>query len=91
LALRVRAEAVGTDARLARLVALTLGRDPTSEETSILSGLFTRFRAEAVARPAESAKLVGRGLAPGVDPAEAAAWTALARTVLNLDEFLTRE
>ena len=34
---------------------------------------------------------VGATAAEGVPPAEAAAWVATARIMLNLDEFLTRE
>jgi hypothetical protein len=37
-------------------------------------------------------RLIGNQPIPeGVDRAEAAAWIGLARTVLNFDEFITRE
>jgi hypothetical protein len=38
-----------------------------------------------------SAKLLGKGKAEKIDPAEAAAWVAFARALMNLDEFVTRE
>ncbi len=43
-------------------------------------------------QPAMAESLIGAYKPPAAIPlAEAAAWTALARTVLNLDEFITRE
>ena len=44
----------------------------------------------AFARPEDAAKLAAQAL-EGSDAADAAAWVALARTLLNLDEFVTRE
>ena len=41
--------------------------------------------------PAAAAKLLGKPKAEDSDIAETAAWTAFARTLLNLDEFVTRE
>jgi hypothetical protein len=35
--------------------------------------------------------LLGKFGPTDVEPAEGAAWVALARTLLNLDEFVTRE
>ena len=40
---------------------------------------------------AGAAPLAGPERVPGVSVAEQAAWVAVARTVLNLDEFVTRE
>ena len=39
----------------------------------------------------EAGRLVGPGPVGGADRAEAAAWVALARAMMNLDEFVTRE
>ena len=33
----------------------------------------------------------GSEAVPGAEPARAAAWTAVARVLINLDEFITRE
>ena len=41
--------------------------------------------------PEAAAELSGNHRPETVEPADAAAWTAVARTVLNLDEFITRE
>jgi hypothetical protein len=56
-----------------------------------LERLYTDLYQMGRARPEEAAKLAGK-MNPGkADPAEAAAWIALARTLMNLDEFVTRE
>jgi hypothetical protein len=74
-----------------RIVKLCLCREPSSEEAALLTRLHDKFAAQCRERPADAAKLLaGRKLA-GTDDAEAAAWVAVARTVLNLDEFVTRE
>jgi hypothetical protein len=43
------------------------------------------------AQAGAAAQIPGAISSPDVKPDEAAAWVAVARTVLNLDEFLTRE
>ena len=40
---------------------------------------------------ADYGELIGAGKPNGHDTAEAAAWVALARAIMNLDEFVTRE
>jgi hypothetical protein len=70
---------------------LCLGRDPTDAEARRLGELLREFKALAAKDPAGAAKLVGPHKPRGVPAAEAAAWVALARTLLNLDEFVTRE
>jgi hypothetical protein len=53
--------------------------------------LFGDFKKLASDQPAEAAKLLGGPAPADVAPADAAAWVAVARTLLNLDEFVTRE
>ena len=77
--------------RVEHCVRLCLGREPTGEETCRLLKLLREFKTLAAANPTEAAKLVGAYTPAGIAPADAAAWVALARTVLNLDEFVTRE
>ena len=79
--------------RLAYGFRLVIARKPTAEETAVLveglSADLTRFRADAAA----AKKLLGVGEAsakPGLDPAEAAAYTLAANVLLNLDEALTK-
>jgi hypothetical protein len=70
---------------------LCLGREPSATELSRLTRLFEELHSLAKAKPEEAAKLAGKARPANVDAAEAAAWVALARTLLNLDEFVTRE
>ena len=69
---------------------LCVAREPTPAELSRLTRLLTDFRALCRAKPKDAARLTGRAKAGG-DAAEVAAWVALARALLNLDEFVTRE
>jgi hypothetical protein len=67
-----------------------LSREPTAVETDRLDRLYEDFKSLGRAKPEDAAKLAGQTL-EGSDAADAAAWVALARTLLNLDEFVTRE
>ncbi len=81
-------------ARVDFMAGRVLGRPATdSEKTVLLNGL-SRNLADFRNRPAEAEKFlrVGeRAPAANADKANAAAWTVLALTVLNLDEALVRE
>jgi hypothetical protein len=70
---------------------LCVGREPAEEELSVLRRLFEQLQQQSKARPDEAAKLAGLGKPVGVELPEAAAYAALARTLLNLDECVTRE
>jgi hypothetical protein len=80
-----------TAAKVALGVRLCLGREPTSAESQRIEQLYRDLRLLTVANPDEAAKLLGKHRPTGVNVADAAAWVALARSLLNLDEFLTRE
>jgi hypothetical protein len=77
--------------RLRQAFRICLGREPTSSELATLSRLFDDFLQAARSRPEEAARLLASQKPADADAAEAAAWVALARTILNLDEFVTRE
>jgi hypothetical protein len=73
-----------------RVFRACLAREPSPVERSALEHLFRDVAEDYLDRPAEAARLAG------LDPStkglpEAAAWFVVARTVLNLDEFITRE
>jgi hypothetical protein len=68
-----------------------LGRPPSSREESLLMELFEENKEWYERHPKEAALMAGRSLADGANAAEAAAWTAAASIILNLDEFITRE
>ncbi len=70
-----------------------LGRAPRAEELATLRPLLAKHLAEYRQNPgaAEAYLKVGAAVPPaGLDPAELAAWTNLARTLLNLHETITR-
>jgi mono/diheme cytochrome c family protein len=70
-----------------------LSRSATPEESRILVGLYQKHHQEYVSDTAAAKKLLGVGDAPppaGVDPADLAAWTSVARVILNLHETITR-
>src|SRR6185312_12099563 len=92
LARRVlREEPADTTRRLCRAFRLCLARSPEPAELACLGRLFEEMRTLCRTNPREAARLAGKGVPGGGDAAEAAAWVALARTLLNLDEFVTRE
>jgi hypothetical protein len=89
---RILAEQPGTTPeRIRHAFRLCLVREPSPSELTRLEQLFEELRATCRSKPEAAAQLLGKTKPAGVDPAEAAAWIALARTILNLDEFVTRE
>ncbi len=83
LAARLTREASCDPDRVRLAFKLCLGREPGAEEFRTLEGLLERERAEA----ADSREETGRC----AEEADRRAWTSLARVLLNLDEFITRE
>jgi hypothetical protein len=73
------------------------GRQPTEDESRILLTFLAKQERKFAAAGARPWDLAADDptqppvLPPGVTPAKAAAWTALARLLLNLDETVTRE
>ena len=81
-----------TDAdRITRTFRLCFGRLPLEAESERLAKLLTQFRKLTASDPDGAAKLLGSHKPAVVSAPEAAAWVALARTLMNLDEFVTRE
>jgi hypothetical protein len=69
---------------------LCVSREPSPTELDRLTRLYEDLLALCKAKQDEATMLLGK-TKPACEPAEAAAWVALARTLLNLDEFVTRE
>jgi mono/diheme cytochrome c family protein len=99
---RVLAETGNSDSqRIADVVRRCLARDPQPEEVDSLHKFLDRqkkrFTEEKidpwplVAGDEKSESVRKAKLPPGSTPAEVAAWTALARVVLSLDETITKE
>ncbi|MDQ2843996.1 MAG: DUF1553 domain-containing protein [Acidobacteriota bacterium] len=72
---------------------LAMDRDPSPQEAAILQGLYKREIVHYDTDRAAAAKLVSIGEMkrnPKLDPAELAAWTLVASTILNMDETVTK-
>ncbi len=69
---------------------LCLGRAPSNSEAARLLALHADMLQSFRKAPAAAKKFAGAG-ASAEGAAEQAAWTAVARIILNLDEFVTRE
>jgi len=90
LAARTLQEADGFGARLDRIFRLCLSRPPKPAEKDRLATFFDRQR-EVLRNEPEAAAKIAPFVPPGEDPTEVAAWTGVARALLNLDAFITRE
>jgi hypothetical protein len=80
-------------ARLRWAFRRTLSRDPRPEEEKVLSELLARHLSEYRADRLAALQLVRTGESPipaDLDAAELAAWTSVARVLLNLHETITR-
>ena len=92
LAARILKEASPDDTeRLRYAFRLCLTREPKPAESQRLAALLEQQKTEFKAAPKEAEQLAPALLALKTDSQEFAAWTAVARVLLNLDEFITRE
>jgi mono/diheme cytochrome c family protein len=91
LALRVLREArTAWNDRLDYAFQLCLARGPEAVERDRVATFFQQQLA-AFEADAGNAGLLAPNTVPGAAAAEVAAWTALGRALMNLDEFITRE
>ncbi|MEM9352931.1 MAG: PSD1 and planctomycete cytochrome C domain-containing protein [Planctomycetota bacterium] len=84
---------VNDDGRLRWAWREATGRPPTTPEVQQLAALLAEHRGHFSSDPEAAAKLVAIGQAPaaaGIAADELAAWTSVARVVLNLSETITR-
>jgi hypothetical protein len=70
---------------------IALSRQPRAKELERLQSLLAAERDDLATHPDEVLKLLPANLPQDVDRAELAAWTSMARVILNMDEFITRE
>src|SRR5262249_21533928 len=75
---------------LAYAFGLCLGRKPSAREQEVLTHLLRRER-EVFARDPQEALQAAPDAPARADAVERAAWTSVARALLNLDELITRE
>jgi hypothetical protein len=90
----IRDGEVDAGARIRLLFRRALSREPDAEEARILTSLAADLRAAYEKDPAAGEELLKHGAWPrplDVEPRELAAWTAVASSVINLDEMVTRE
>jgi hypothetical protein len=79
--------------RIQAAYRLALQRDANAEEVGILTKLYQTHRTHYDANAKEAQAILGVGFAPAakdVAPAELAAWTSVARAILNLHETIMR-
>jgi hypothetical protein len=92
LAARVLKGAAAEDGkRVDYLFRLCLGRTPESNERGRLEQFVRRQIQEFQQTPGDARALLSAQLPAETDAVCQAAWTAAARVLLNLDEFITRE
>ena len=81
------------ESRLTWAFRRAVSRAPKTEELAILQKLLAKHREEFRANPAHADQLDRTGEAPlpdGLNKPDLAAWTSIARTILNLHETITR-
>ncbi|MBL8816050.1 MAG: DUF1553 domain-containing protein [Planctomyces sp.] len=80
------------DQRLINMFADATTRDPEDSELELLRVLLSDSRADFATSPERAVELlkVGQYQVDFPDPIEFAAWTTIARALLNLDEVVTR-
>ena len=79
-----------TEARIRFAFRLCLSRNPAPEETAVLRRLYeTQHRLAAAHAKATTELIGGRPMSPEA-AANLAAWIIVGRTLMNLDEFITR-
>jgi hypothetical protein len=94
LAQRTLQDSTGTFRdQLDRMFRFALTRSPTDREVQELADLHAEQLARYGQEPEAAARLIAVGEHPvlkNAEPAQLAAWTSVARVVLNLHEFITR-
>lgn len=92
LALRLLKEVPQDDrARLRHGFRLCVSREPDEFECETLWKVLTQEQGRFRQKPEGAAKLMLASAPAGITPAQYAAWFAVARVLLNLDETITRE
>lgn len=77
--------------RLVEMFRLCMARQPQAEELAFLSSYLNDRRKHFETQPDAAQNVAPKSLPEDISTAAAAAWTATARVLLNLDEFINRE
>jgi hypothetical protein len=91
MAQRVLTERPDDARRLEYAFRLCVARPPQSAERERFQSLLNTARRYYEEQPKAAKKLTAQHRAENVPVAESAAWTVVCRTMLNMDEFITRE
>lgn len=83
--------ATDDEERLAYAFRLCVARSPDDREQEVLAELLQASREYYAAHADDALRFVGNHHPPAISASEAAAWVAVARVLLNLDEFIVRE
>lgn len=78
-------------ARIEHAYQLCFSRLPAPNEIAALTQFVDEQRKDFIASPEDAKTFVAGSVREGESPAELAVWTGVARVLLNLDEFITRE
>ncbi|REJ71298.1 MAG: DUF1553 domain-containing protein [Planctomycetota bacterium] len=93
LAERMLAEGDSTETRIAAGFERVTARLPSDEEANVLTAIFNQRLADYQSDPDSAAALLAVGdsqVDTRIDAAELAAWTTVARILLNTSEFITK-
>src|SRR5262249_55283302 len=92
LAARVLKEAPANDRdRIRHAFRLCLARPPNAKEEKTLARLLVQELADYQKAPQDAALIAAAKPEGGADVRQLAAWSEIARVLLNLDECITRE
>ncbi len=81
-----------TAARTKHAFALCLGRTPDADEMAVVAKLFAEQKTLAEKNSEAAEKVIGSTERPkDVTATELAAWVVVGRTLMNLDEYITKE
>jgi hypothetical protein len=70
---------------------LCLCRQPSDEELERVKQLAEQQLAAFQSQPEAAGELLGTQASQPIAPSEVAAWPAVCRVLMNVDEFITRE
>ncbi len=94
LAQRTLVEGGDDDTLIVSMFRRCTGREPDSDDLTQLLSALAHFRTRYADAPEDAAQLLEVGEAPvpsEIDPAELAAWTVIASSILNLHETFTQD
>jgi len=92
LAQRVlNADGLSDEQRIAMAFRLATSRQPQPDEVQLLAGLLKQMREDYKSDAKDAKAVAGAESSEGEKAGDLAAWTLVARAILNLDETITRE